>query len=277
MSGRRPIAMIQARPAFAMPMVILLALVIGLGVGIAVSRQMVQSRTVARQIRAYQEHHAAQGLQEAIGAFIQRIDAREIDDATADDGHALDLELQGGDVAKVYFTEAQGTMLSALGGLSGESLESNALALERLLRATSTERYREVTRRVGPWQVSPRSAPLDVIRAIIDSVVDDSGISESVASQIVSERQNEHIGWSDVSYMLEQAGAEEADRRRLQRIFTFDPELWMVRVDVKPRGTRRLSARYGGLTYIAAGSRRNRTSTGATGVFLTWKNLGVEP
>lgn len=258
-----------------MPMVILLVLVIGLGIGVSVSRQTAQSRTVARQVRAYQEHHAAQGLQEAIGAFVQRIDAREIDESTGDDGHALDLELQGGDVAKVYFVEAQGTMLTALGGLSGSSLETNALALEQLLATVSTERYREITRKVGPWQVSPRTASPEVLRAIITSAAGDRGIAESVTSQILSRRDDEHIGWSEVSFMLEQAGVGDAQRREMQRIFTFDPELWFVRVDVKPRGTRLLSASYGGLTYIAAGSRRNQTGT--TGVFLTWENLGAEP
>lgn len=262
---------------FAMPMVILLSIVVGLGVGVAVSRQVVQSRTVARQVRGYQEHHAAQGLQEAIGAFVQRIDAREIDDSTGENGHAMDLELQGGDVAMVYFEEAQGTMLSALGGLGEDSLQANALALERLLELTSTERYREITRRVGPWQISPRTAPAEVLRAIIDSVVDDTGISESVTTQVLTRRESEHLTWSEVSDMLQDAGVEDPDRRQLQRIFTFDPELWFVRVDVKPRGTKRLSARYGGLTYIPSGSRRNRAGANATGVFLTWDNLGVEP
>jgi len=258
-------------------MVILLVVVIGMGVGVSVSRQMVQSRTVARQVRAYQEHHAAQGLQEAIGAFVQRIDAREIDESTGDDGHAMDLELQGGDVARVYFTEAQGSMLTALGGLNDTALETNAMALERLLATVSAERYRDITRKVGPWQVSPRSAPADILHAIITSVTEEAGIADTVVSQIISRRDIEHIGWSEVSYMLEQAGVEDGPRRDLQRIFTFDPELWFVRVDVKPRGTRRLSASYGGLSYIASGSRRNQSSSGATGVFLTWENLGVGP
>lgn len=265
------------RRGFAMPMVILLSVVIAMGIGVAVTRQVAQSRTVARQIRAYQEHHAAQGLQEAIGAFVQRIDAREIDDATGEDGHALDLELQGGDVARVYFVEAQGTLLTSLGGLSDDALQSNALALERLLASTTPERYREVTRRVGPWEVSPRTAPAEVLRAAIGAITEDDRIAQSVTDEIIARRERERIGWSEVSFMLEGAGASDADRRALQRMFTFDPELWFVRVDVKPRGTRRLSARYGGLTYIPAGSRRGRSGQATTGVFLTWENLGVEP
>ncbi len=102
----------HAERGFAMPMVILLSIVVGLGVGVAVSRQVVQSRTVARQVRGYQEHHAAQGLQEAIGAFVQRIDAREIDESTGDDRHAIDLELPAADVALGYFEEPPGTILS---------------------------------------------------------------------------------------------------------------------------------------------------------------------
>lgn len=268
---------VGARRGFAMPMVILLAVVIALGVGVSVSRQVAQSRTVARQIRAYQEHHAAQGLQEAIGAFVQRIDAREIDDSTAEDGHAMDLELEGGDVARVYFIEAQGTLLTSLGGLSDDALQSNALTLERLLATTKPERYREVTRDVGPWEVSPRTASAEVLRAAIGAITEEDRIAAAVTDEVLSRRDDERIGWSEVSFMLEGAGASDADRRELQRMFTFDPELWFVRVDVKPRGTRKLSARYGGLTYIPSGSRRGRSGQAATGVFLTWENLGVTP
>ena len=274
MIGRRA----TSRPGFAMPMVILLALVVGLGIGVSVSRQVVQSRTVARQVRAYQEHHAAQGLQEAIGAFVQRIDAREIDDATGDDGHALDLELEGGEVASVYLIESQGALRSALGGLSDDALRASAAALEHLIDTTTTQRYREVTRAVGPWQVSPNTAPPEVLRSIIAGITEDDQLGTSVATRIVERRDSDDLSWSEVSDMLQDAGTGDADRRELQRFFTFDPELWFVRVEVKPRGTRRVSARYGGLTYVPSGSRRgNSNAEGATGVFLTWENLGAEP
>ncbi|MFI4898847.1 MAG: type II secretion system protein GspK, partial [Phycisphaerales bacterium JB059] len=125
---------------------------------------------------------------------------------------------------------------------------------------------------------SPNTAPIEVLRAIIGGVTEDDGLGVSVATSIVERRDSDTLSWSEVSDMLQQAGTGDADRRELQRFFTFDPELWFVRVEVKPRGTRRISARYGGLTYIPSGSRRGASNDGSgTGVFLTWENLGGDP
>lgn len=261
-----------SRPAFVMPIVVLLTLVIGLAIGVFVARQGVQNRTVARQFVSYQEYHAGRGLQEAIGAWLRRLSSREIPDAIGEDGHAMDILLPGGDVASVYVEDGQGQILASLGALDGESLESTARMLDALLAITDTETYRASTRRVGSWQVSPNAASEIVLRAIIASQGSDMETAQSAAIRIVEERRDERLTRSQVQYALEEAGVSEGAETGLGRIFTYQPELWFIRVELTPRGTRRVAARYGGLAYI--GQSTTQGATGKSGMFLTWEDLG---
>ncbi len=264
-----------ARRAFAMPIVVLLTLVIGLAVGVFLARQGVQNRTVARQVRAYQEYHAGRGMQEAIGAWLRRLNSREIPDAIGDDGHAMDILLPGGDVASVYVQDGQGQVLASLGALDGEALEACARVLDALLRDTSVDTYRRSIRRVGSWQISPNAADETVLRAVIASRVEDEGTVASAVSRILGDRAGGRMTRSQVQHALEEAGVSEGAETSLARIFTYQPELWFIRVELRPRGTRRVVARYGGLAYIGASSTQNTSAE--SGKFLTWEALEDPP
>lgn len=265
--GRSP-----GRRAFVMPIVVLLTLVVGLAIGVFVARQGVQNRTVARQMTSYQEYHAGRGLQEAIGAWLRRLNSREIPDAISENGHAMDILLPDGSVASVYVQDGQGQILASLGGLDGESLEGTARMLDALLTISDTETYRANTRRVGSWQVSPNAASEVALRAILASQIADERTAASAAARIVDERKDGRLTRSQVQYALEQSGVTEGQETVLARIFTYQPELWFIRVELTPKGTRHVAARYGGLAYI--GSSTTQGMTGKSGMFLTWENLG---
>ncbi len=270
--SRRDPRMSRARRgrAFAMPIVVLLTLVVGLAVGVFLARQGVQNRTVARQVLAYQEHHAGRGLQEAIGAWLRRLSSREIPDAIGEDGHAMDILLPGGDVARVYVRDGQGQALASLGALDGEALEGAARILERLLATSDVETYRNSTRRVGSWQISPNAADAVVLRAVISSRVEDEATVSSAVSRIIEGRRAERMTRSEVQHALEEAGVSEGAETALARVFTYQPDLWFIWVELTPRGSRRVSARYGGLAYIGSSATQAGTQTGK---FLTWEEL----
>ncbi|MEO0715669.1 MAG: hypothetical protein AAFY58_01620, partial [Planctomycetota bacterium] len=59
------------RRGFALPTVIVLLLVAGALVATLMERQSVRSLGTARELRAYQEQHAARGLQEVLNMWLR--------------------------------------------------------------------------------------------------------------------------------------------------------------------------------------------------------------
>lgn len=259
---------------FVLPVVVLLILVVGLALGVAMARQGVQSNIVARQVTSYQEHHAGRGLQEAIGAWLRTLSTREIADSIGENGHAMDILLPGGDVASVYVADGQGTALASLNGLGGESLENAARVLDSLLSFADTDTYRRSIRRFGPWQISPDSASPAVLRAVIGSREADEAAVASAVSRLIEARASARIDRGTVIGVFDEAGVSEEAEANILRVFTFQPELWMITVELKPLGTTRIVARYGGVAYI--GSAAEFGGAGRAGTFLSWENLGLD-
>src|SRR4051812_26592877 len=112
----------HARRAFALPMVLMLVLISGVLLAVMIDRQGAQALTVQRELDSYTFHHISRGVQEAIEAWIRNNGNNDIAGALDVDGHAFDLQVEGGQLVRISFYEAQDTVLAELAGLNGDSL-----------------------------------------------------------------------------------------------------------------------------------------------------------
>jgi hypothetical protein len=147
------------RRAFVMPMVILALVVVSLGVGVSLTRFAAETKVVERQVRAYHEHHAGMGLQEAIGAWMKQQNGRDISDAIDPlTGHAMDIELADGSVVSVFLKDGQGTALADLSAIPADQVEEAGIILKNLAASVKAEDFVRYTRSVGPSGVSINTA-----------------------------------------------------------------------------------------------------------------------
>lgn len=269
-----------SRGGFVMPMVILLMVVVGLTLGMVLSRHSAEQLLVTRQVNAYTEHHAGRGLQEAIGAWLRMQNGREISEVLdPDTGHAMDILLRDGSVVSVSLIDAQGTMLSDLTNQGEAQIAIGEPALEVLRETVSPAAYQKLTRPYGPIGVSAKTSSIEVLRAAGLAVSADRGVR--LADEIaLLQRSDEEINRTKLVEVATRAGLTSEQRGSMLRIITTDIQIWGVVVEVRggsglSKG--RLLKRYGGITRI-------RTSTGRAsasnvmeiGSFYTWKDLGID-
>jgi hypothetical protein len=268
------------RRAFALPMVILVMVVVSLTISVSLARFSAQQRVVDRQIRAYQEHHAGRGLQEAIGAWLRQQNGRDLFDVLdPDDGHAMDIELDDGSIVSVFLRDGQGSALSNLTGRTEREINEGEDILRELARNVSQHQYLEMTRPFGPLGISASSAPELLISNTCNAIMGGNG--RTLADGILEKRQQSgRLTRVDITQIASTAGISSDERAEMQRVFATDIELWAVIVEVRAgsgalRG--RLVSRYGGITRIRLNSgRRNSSNLMELGAFITWKDLGVE-
>lgn len=275
---------IARRDGFVMPLVLLALVVVGLGVGVSMSRFAAETRVVERQLRAYHEHHAGMGLQEAIGAWLKQQTGRAIADVIDPvTGHAMDIELADGSVVSVHLRDGQGTALADLSALPATQLDEAGVILRNLATSMRADEFLRLTRSVGPSAISVNSASEPVLRAVSMAIAGDRG--EDLANEIIRTRaRSGTVTRQDITTAVGAASLSNEQRVQALRLFATDVELWAIIVELKGgRGLDRgkLLSRYGGLARLRVGStgRRGAGSTSNAselGSFLTWKDLGVD-
>ncbi len=269
------------RRAFVLPLVFLLSLVIAMGLALAVERNTMKAHNISRQVRAYREHHAAKGIQEAVSAWLNLQNARTVSDALGENGHALDLILPDRSIIKVYLKDGQGTILDPSAADSRDY--NDALAIRQRLELLCEEAkvdYKQYERPIGPFAVSVNDADPIVLQAVAEHLLGiDQGadlvsrLRDAIAEKGRLERQ-------DLLSVAADLGLDGETRNALIAMLTTTPELWFVTVELYGGGaalTSQLTARYGGLVPLSSTGRG--TAGGAweqPGVFLTWEDLGVE-
>lgn len=269
----------RARKGFAMAMVILLMVVVGLGISVAMSRMGAQTKTVARQVKKYQEHHIGRGLQEAIGAWLRQQNGRELSDVLEPQtGHAMDIVLSDGSNISVFLRDAQGAALNNLNGLTDRQVEEGGIVLRNLVVNTTTEEYLQLTRPFGPPTISINTAPPRVLDAA--SRVAAGEFSDRFISELETLRaQGTRITRTELTRASSAAGLSSEQRAAALRIFATDIQLWAVIIEVRAgRGMNagRLIARYGGITMIRVNGRNNNSGNPMElGAFITWKEIGI--
>lgn len=261
------------RRGYALVIVVLLTVVVGLTAAVGMQRQSSESLSVARQMAAYQQHHAARGMQEAIGVWLRAVNARTVAESLGDGGHALDISLADGSTLSVYLHDGQGTALADLTALPQANIDDAGAVLRRLATSVSEPDFRRFTREGGPMAVSVGTAPEAVLTAVAEAFVVE-GSAESLVRELVGRRRS---GLALDRAMLTEAcaaaGITGTERSTVLRMLVIEPELWWATAVLRAPG-RGVTARYGGLVQL-----RSAASSGgignAGGSFLTWVDLGV--
>ena len=264
------------RRGFAIAMVIVLMTVVGLGIGLAMTRFSVQSKTVARQVSGYQAHHLGRGLQEATGAWLRQQNGRNLLEVLEPEtGHAMDILLDDGSTVSVYLLDAQGSALSNLSGRTDRQIEDGGALLRNLSLNTTDAQYLQLTRPFGPTTVSVHSA---------SPLVLDAGarvVAPQLADRFLAELEllrntTEQISRTDLTRSANAAGLSTNQRSAALRLFATDIELWAVIIEVRAgRGASqgRLISRYGGITRIRTNNRSASSNEVELGAFITWKEI----
>ncbi|MFG0247197.1 MAG: hypothetical protein ACF8MF_14225 [Phycisphaerales bacterium JB052] len=264
------------RRAFAFVMVILLMIVVSLGIGLSMTRFSAQTKTVARQVDKYQEHHLGRGLQEAIGAWLRQQNGRDLHEVLEpESGHAMDILLEDGSEVSVYLRDAQGAALSNLTNLSEVEIEDGGLLLRNLASNTTEEEYLRETRPFGPFKVSISSASDRVLTAAAEV------IAGSLADRFLAELDgvrysDEAISRTQLTQIATSSGLDSDQRAAMFRIFATDIELWAVIIEVRAgAGPQQghVIARYGGVTQIRVSSTNQSGNPMELGAFITWREL----
>ena len=269
----------QDRRAFAIAMVIMLMIVVGLSVSMALSRFNAQALSVSRQAEKYQEHHLGRGLQEAIGAWLRQQNGRDLNEALeSETGHAMDIILDDGSEVAVYLQDAQGVALSNLSGRTDQQIQEGGAILRNLVVNTTETEYLELTRPFGPTAISIRSAPdrvLDAASRIVAGEFSDRFMTEI---QLLKDAGTT-ITRTDMTRAAQAAGLSSEQRSAMLRVFATDIELWSVIIEVRAgRGINRgrMISRYGGITRIRVNTRNTGGNQTEIGAFTTWKELSVD-
>ena len=278
------------RRGFALPTVIVLLLVAGALVATLMERQSVRSLGTARELRAYQEQHAARGLQEVLNMWLRSRPSAQLHELTGDRGHAFDLELADGSVARVYLGDAQASVLAAAEQLSmREAIEARQVVSE--LEAALRERGLSArdpmpggegaagmrvrwTRQAGPIAVSA-GGPVESVEAAARVALDgDAGRAREFAQVITDAVRSGSREDADFNRAAAEIDVDDDERNELRRLIVMRPELWGVVVEVVPSRGTRVVARYEAL--VAMGSSSGVGGQSARGSFVQWRRVAVQ-
>lgn len=181
----------QSRGAFALPIVLLLAIVVALGVVVLLERHSVTHLAVARQIRGYTSYHQSAGLREVFNRWMPTVRGRVLESLEAD-GRAFRLTMPKSGYIDVYMADGQGTVLSDTNALAGRQREilEDMIAILKTPPPELAERLPQDTsglfRAVGPAQISVHSADPAVIEALCLAVLADQSAARQAAVAIVN-------------------------------------------------------------------------------------------
>lgn len=265
---------------FAMPIVILLSLVVGVFAAMLLERQAAQRLIVERQIRSYASQHFERGIREVVGAWTDTLAGQPLDRLISDDGHVLDLELPGGGLAAVYMFDGQGTMLSDPRGLTAEEKEDTFGLLDTLGQILGGATDPGMFRPVGPVRISAASAPPEVLEAVATYASGGRASVRRFVQTIVEAREGLGLTEADLETAQNVAGISAEQRPVVTRLLTARPELWAMIVDVydpeRPMADGGPTVRYGGRFILpVGGGARVATTLQSLGKFLSWEELPI--
>ncbi len=262
------------RRAFALPLVILLALVAALATAVILQRQGTGYAAVQRQVDLYHKHHRNMGMQEMIDRWVGTIRG-PIAERLGAGGLAFELMLPHGDVTRVFLADGQGTVLNDLSAIKGPEAQYTRRTLEILQDRFGDQNPPEgsggapLYRDSGPSKISAAGATLEVLEAVAQAVAPESNWQRFV-SDLAQRRQEAVLVQSDIRSIALAAGLSQDEAAGLEMMLTADPIVW--RVEVETRNTMnpaRGRERHGGLIEIS----REPVSMGQATRFLTWDDL----
>ena len=268
---------VRAR-GFALPMVLLVAMVGMIAVSAMLTRYVSQNRSVHRHTQRYVDHHMQRGVQEVVGSWLESMYGGPLAEVIGPDGLALVVDFEGGRRMEVYLRDGQGTLLTRLDEAPDRERRTTEAALAELSATVGAGEMDGYTRSAGSVKVSIAAVPGPVLRAILLS----GGVSEEPADQIVGEilarRERGPITSQEVYTVLDSPGVPAERRAIIAALLTDSPSLWVVETRVVEGARDRVVARYAGLIEVEprrSGRGGAQSSFKPAGPFLTWEVLDV--
>ncbi|MEL6796789.1 MAG: hypothetical protein AAFO89_08180 [Planctomycetota bacterium] len=232
----------MTRRGFVMPIVMLLALIIGLLSSVVLARAAQRSTVVNDQLLSYQASHRDRGVKELAAAWLMYSSNQDLFAMTGDTGgstrtqnggEAFTVNIGRNTTVTVRIEPAQSTARVNPIGLNAADGRA-ARATERILRERFGEAgLRTRTREVGPMTLDAVRAADDVVAAFVEGAlagvepVDPDGAARFV-SELRSRELNGGFDAADVRDAGESVGLNEAAADRLALLLTPDPTLWRV-------------------------------------------------
>jgi len=269
----------MTRRAFALPLVVLLSLVVGVLAAAMLERLSAQRLIVQRQLALYHQHHLGRGVREVLSAWFNTLRGENINELFTRGTQALELTLEDGNSFKVYIADGQGALLASPAGLASGQNAADALGCLNALLSSGRARP-EMLRTVGPLTVSIQSAPPEVLQAVLDYATDGSAPEDKIAV-LVEARAERTLTDADLNTAL--AGLDEDAMQIAKRILTARPELLRLTVGLYGRDpfTRReqLVEKYNAFYLLSkdrAGAKDGSLNLEPLSNFLSWEEVPPE-
>lgn len=265
---------------FVLPVVILLVVMVGAVSSIMLERHVARTKTVQRQLDAYQEHHGVRSLQAVVEAWRKSPTAqpRTVEDMLEDDGLAFTVDPGDNTRILVYLFRGQGTMLRRVGGISGDDREPAMRAIEWLHNEVKNPSERALlVRDAGPMAVDVNTADPVVLRAIVRGVLGDGSEARAYEGRLIDARMGgQEIRLQTLSNFATESGLDADQRTLVNKFLTVSPEVWRFRIDVRGTGVASgmgLVSRYGGLLHLGSSTSTGTNTFEEPTPFLSWERL----
>lgn len=262
-----------SRPAYALAMVMLVMVVVGIASAVLLERQSVQTLAVRRHMDQYQEHHGKKGLSEVIEAYMLTLQTTPLPELVAQDPHLFDLELADASVVSVTLVDAQGRVLSNPDSIPQAPTRERATRLLQRLRSLveDPEDLPPLIRAEGPYAVNAQSAPEIVLRAVALTITDDTGLADSIVAEVLRARAERELSRADIGRIASSLNLTSEQRADLSEMLTVTPSIWGARVELRTSALsnppRQLISAYQGLMQVGA-RRGNRVGRGNLFLFF---------
>ena len=251
--------------AYALPLVLLLALVAGLTLTAMLERQSAQALTVSRLVEGYDAHHAERGVRELADGWLKSVTSQALSGAVdTEPRHALRVRLDDDRTLDLYVSQAQHRLLSRFDGLAAHDTAD----ARRILRAARRLGVEPETRPAGPVAVAVATASRDTLRAVALSVLDDEDLADSLADALIRERDRKPVTEGSVASVANSLGIEADTRAGLVRLLTSSPSLFAVRAKLHAPGR---TVVYEGLATLAGGGSAAGAPVSRDSSFLSWR------
>lgn len=219
------------RRAFALPLVVMLALAGTLLIAVMLDRQSAQTRNLARHIDAARSFHLQRGMREIFQAWAKeqsRSAGRQsaLRNSIELDGRIGEMSLPDGTRITMYAFDAQGKARIDGVGFSQQERDDQQAILDSVGPIVDSNR-RAMTREHGPVAVSIFSAPVEILSDIVTHVTE--GVHQTdVLDSILQLRDDPRAQTSGLSKPEISQHLEDGKSELLQRLLTMSPRLWEV-------------------------------------------------
>lgn len=208
------------RRGYALPVVVLLSFVATLAIASALRIQGQQSLLVQRRIAEYRRHHDMLGAQAVIRYWLSRESSGSLSQKSSQTEPAHRFSLPTGARIRVFVTDGQGLAHVHIGQLP----EPKKSLLE--IVAWKLRRRPDLTRGVGPEEISINSAPKGVLEAMVET-------GASFADAVISARSRDPLTRDRLQEVLDEVGIVGEEASDVMRMVTFSSSLWGLRVEME--------------------------------------------